>query len=343
MIPLLVALGLAPHTADGASLEPITNNAVAGIEREGRTYFYTFNGLGAGKTGRDTSAVAWQLDPATGTAKRLADVPGGIGRLASTAVTVGARVYIFGGYSIAPDGSEKSTPEVFAFDPATGQYEARAAMPTPVDDAVAVLYRGRYIYLVSGWHDTGNVALVQVLDTRENRWFEATAYPGTPVFGHAGGIVGETLVIADGVKGVRLDDGRPAFVISGEAYAGEIDASDPSVISWRALPPHPGKPLYRMAATGVAERGLILFAGGGENPYNYNGIGYDGVPSRPSDAVFGFDVGADGWRQMASKPRATMDHRGLLRFGRQFCTLGGMAGDQRVIADIDCFDAILAD
>lgn len=27
-------------------------------------------------------------------------------------------------------------------------------MPVPVDDSVALVYRDRYVYLVSGWHET---------------------------------------------------------------------------------------------------------------------------------------------------------------------------------------------
>ena len=31
-------------------------------------------------------------------------------------------------------------------------------MPVPVDDAIAGVYREQFIYLVSGWHDSDNVA-----------------------------------------------------------------------------------------------------------------------------------------------------------------------------------------
>ena len=76
----------------------------------------------------------------------------------------------------------------------------------PVDDTVALVYQNRYIYLVSGWHgsgiskSTGNVNLVQVFDSQQGRWFNATPFPGAPVFGHAGGIVDDQFLIVDGVK-----------------------------------------------------------------------------------------------------------------------------------------------
>ena len=327
----------------GALPEPVTNNAVAWLERGGHTYFYSFNGLGPGKTHRDTRAVAWEIDTATGTVVALPDVPGGLGRLASVAVGLYDRVFIFGGYTVAPDGTEKSTPGVFSLDPATRTYKLRAPMPTPVDDAVAFAYLDRYIYLVSGWHDTGNVALVQVFDSWRDRWFRATDYPGSPVFGHAGGIAGNTIVIADGVKLLGSEDGRRRFGISDEAYKGEIDADDPSIIDWTRLPPHPGRPLYRMAAAGAPSGNRVLFAGGSDNPYNYDGIGYNGAPSAPSDVIFAFDFQTNGWRRMEAKPRATMDHRGLLWNGPEMCTLGGMAAGQTVIGDIDCWTPSLAD
>lgn len=338
---LLAASGPRPAAAQGgahaALPEPVTNNAVAWLEREGHTYFYSFNGLGPGKTHRDTRATAWEIDTATGTAVALPDVPGGAGRLASVAVGLHDRVFIFGGYTVAPDGAEKSTPGVFSLDPATRTYKSRAPMPTPVDDAVAFAYLDRYIYLVSGWHDTANVALVQVFDSWEDRWFRATDYPGSPVFGHAGGIAANTIVIADGVKLLDSEDGRRRFGISDETYRGEIDADDPSIIDWTRLPPHPGKPLYRMAAAGDRRGDRVLFAGGSDNPYNYDGIGYDGTPSAPSDAVFAYDVKEGRWLDGAPKPRATMDHRGLLSNGPEMCTLGGMAADRTVIGDIDCW------
>ena len=38
--------------------------------------------------------------------REAAPVPGGVGRLAATAVAVGELAYVFGGYTVAEDGSE---------------------------------------------------------------------------------------------------------------------------------------------------------------------------------------------------------------------------------------------
>lgn len=350
-LPLLPARsGLIPPLP-----QPVSNNAVAAVASGRDIYVVSLLGLGAGKTWRDTLPVAYQLrlgDPAW---RRVPDVPGGAGRLAGVAVAVGGRILVIGGYTVAEDGSERSIETVHAYDPVTRTYRARRPMPVPVDDAVALVHADRYLYLVSGWHDLGNVNLVQVYDSQRDTWAQATPYPGAAVFGHAGGIVGDTMVIADGVE-VEVDSaasaGKRRFVLSNEAYIGRIDASDHRRIHWHRLPPHPGLARYRMAATGTSKLGgAVLFAGGSDNPYNYNGVGYNQVPSQPSDLVLALSLTERTWRLVGRLPVPTMDHRGLLelpgpgdgvgaeagRFaGRSagyFAIIGGMRAGQAVAAD----------
>jgi len=308
----------------------VANNAVAGLEVEGVPHLYSFSGLGSGRERADITSAAFYVNLQTGAVTRLGDVPGDKHRLASVAVGLYDRVFVFGGYTVAEDGSEVSTPEVYAFNPFDGSYQRRADMPVPVDDTVAFAHANRYIYLVSGWHDDRNVSDVQVFDTWEDRWFTGTDYPGTPVFGHAGGVVGNTIVIADGVGVVAGAEGRRRFAIVAEAYRGTINPDDPADIEWAAISPHPGVPLYRMAATGSDERNVVVFAGGSSNPYNFNGIGYNGEPSAPSARVFGYWPVDDIWIEFRDKPVATMDHRGLIELGGVFYTAGGMLAGQRV-------------
>ncbi len=318
--------------------EKIANNAVAWVEIEGQPVIFSFLGLEEGKTYEDTSLAAFEYRLVEKTGRRLTPVPGGEGRLAGVAATVGQKIYIFGGYTVDAEGGEVSSPLVHSFDPQSHVYRERKPMPTPVDDSVALVYKDRYVYLVSGWHDKGNVSLVQVYDTEKDVWFGATDYPGSPVFGHSGGIVGDRLIIADGVREKRLESGKRTFEITDEVYQGIIDSADPSVIKWGKLPPHPGKPRYRMAAVGSGQKGgLVVFAGGTGNPYNYNGIGYDGVPSEPSDRVFGYQMDRGEWLVYAPKETATMDHRGLLEIDGVFYTVGGMVAGQEVSDGIFSF------
>ena len=315
--------------------EPHANNAVAlATLDDGEEVIYSFYGLKSGKTHADVSQSAFRCPLAERRCEAIAPPPVDEGRLASVAVFLHDRIFIFGGYTVAADGAEVSTPEVFAFNPETNAYQRRADMPTPVDDAVAFAYANQYIYLVSGWHNDGNVSTVQVFDTWEDRWFEATAYPGAPVFGHAGGSVDGKFVIADGVAVVGVKNGRRQFGEVSEVWIGEINPDDPSVISWRAAPPHPFGPLYRMAAEGDPENNRILFAGGGDNPYNYNGVGYDGVPAKPSDVVFAFDLETEEWRDIGRMPAPRMDHRGLMIGADSAYIAGGMDADLNVSNEV---------
>ena len=312
------------------------NNAVAAaINENGALTFYSFNGLTAEKTWNATSHEAFACVPQKG-CNAIAPVPVEKGRLASVAVTLGNHIYLFGGYTVAEDNAEVSTPEVFKFDPKDESYKRVTDMPMPVDDMVAFTYNERYIYLVSGWHNDGNVSLVQVYDTETDQWFRATDYPGAPVFGHAGGSVDNKFLIADGVAVVGVKDGRRQFGAVDEVWLGEIDEINPSNIKWRAIEAHPGRPLYRMAAAGHEDSGQIVFVGGGDNPYNYNGIGYDGEPSVPSTRIFGFDIETESWVDLGVRPKATMDHRGLLFVGEKMCTLGGLDAALNVIGDLVC-------
>jgi len=310
--------------------EPVSNNAVALAGPDEAPVVVSLMGLAAGKTWRDVHARAYLFGGEEPGWTRLPNVPGPGGRLAGTAIGLRDAVILFGGYTVAEDDSEVSVARVQRLDLATRTWTELAPMPVPVDDSVSLGYGDRYIYLVSGWHDSGNVNLVQVYDLVEDRWFQATPWPGPPLFGHAGGIVGETLVVCDGV-GIesRLNE-RRRFVAIAACYIGRIDPENPSRIDWRRLPHHGGPPLYRMAATGSAARGEVVFVGGSDNPYNYDGVGYDGKPSEPSARMFAWNLETETWRELGRLPEPTMDHRGLLALDDGFVVVGGMRAGQAV-------------
>ena len=342
LLPLISALMLTscsetpaePSSSDRSEMAlPVghSNNAVAKAEGPNGTLLFSFNGLRSGKTFRDASKQAFVCDVMAEQCKAMDDLPVAQGRLASAAVTVANIVYVFGGYTIAEDGTEVSTPETFALDPITLEYTRKADMPVPVDDMVVLSYQDRYIYLVSGWHDEANVKFVQVYDTQLNRWFRATDYPGRPVFGHAGGIVDGAIIIADGVAVVEVVNNKRRFGAINEVWRGDIDPADPSIITWSPQKPHDGKPLYRMASAGDKPKGRVVFAGGSDNPYNYNGIGYDGKPSRASSEIFSFDIKENVWLDIGEMEKPSMDHRGLIVMGDNAYILGGMDDDRNVL------------
>ena len=335
---LAAAILLAACQAQTTKLpEPVANNAVAQFG----TSIYSFAGLSSGKTWTDVHAKAFYCSLQTNSCESLPPLPDGKGRLAATAQRVGGLIYILGGYTVAKDHTEISTPEVFAFNPKTNTYTRRADIPVPVDDSVSYVYQDRYIYLISGWHKDTNVADVQIYDTVTDSWQPATDWPGAPVFGHAGGGVGNVMVICDGVQIVppKDADSRRTFETISACWRGDINPADITDISWTRLPQLPGKGLYRMAAIGVQDRNLVLFAGGSDNAYNYNGIGYNKIPSAPSAHVWGYDISADIYVTFKNKPTATMDHRGLIDLGDgQFATLGGMGDGQVVLDELEVFE-----
>ena len=314
---------------------PHANNTVTSLVLNSKSHIFSFAGLTKGKTWRNTSKSAFMYIEGENNWQILPDLPVKEGRLAASAQGVGDKVYIFGGYTVAKDGSEKSTPEVFAFDPKQKTYAKVADMPTPVDDMTTFTYKNRYIYLVSGWHDNGNVNLVQIYDTIKNTWKRGTNYPGTPVFGHAGGIVGNKFVIADGVAVVgKTDKGRRIFDTVNEGWLGTIDSKDHTKIKYRRLPQLPGKGHYRMAGVGDDKTNQVIFVGGTSTAYNYNGIGYDGTPAKASKHVFAWNFAKDKWTALKDKPIASMDHRGMVKIKGTWNTIGGLNKNREVSADV---------
>lgn len=316
--------------------EPLANNAVASSIAGGRDRLFTFMGLGAGRDFRAITSRAYSLDTGVKGAKwqRLADVPGGKGRIAATAQSVGDRIYIFGGYEVAADAKETTHREVDIYDVAKGTYARGADTPVPIDDTVSGVWRSRLIFLVSGWSVADNVAAVQIYDPAVDRWTTATPIPGTPVFGHAGSIMGDVIVYCGGAR-VQAPK-TPKYAASRECYRGDIDPERPANIAWRLIAHHPGPARYRAAAGPVHRDGLVgvMFAGGTANPYNYNGVGYDGKPSEPEDSSWIYDIRRDVWVEGPSLGRGSMDHRGLAVLSGSWWIIGGLGPGQAVSAGV---------
>jgi len=308
----------------------VSNNAVASVRVENRLLVYSMLGIGPQLQWAAITARAFELDVEERRWREVAPVPGEKGRTAATAAGVGGKVYLFGGYTVAPDGDEVSVPNVDIYDPSSGVWSRGADMPIPVDDTVSGVYRGRWIYLVSGWSMTDNVPDVQIYDTVQDRWLQATPIPGTPVFGHSGGISGRTIVYCDGAfKG--QEGSRPRYRATDECWRGRIDEEDLTEIEWSRIDGHPGESRYRAAAGSSETEGRIYFSGGTDNPYNIDGIGYDGIPSKPVAMTFAWDVARDVWDVVDDSLVApTMDHRGLVIVEGRGLVVGGMAEGRTV-------------
>jgi hypothetical protein len=313
---------------------PLANNAVAAALVDGTPRIFTFLGLGPGRDFRAISTEAYSLDPGGTAWERLPDIPGGVGRLAATAQAIGTRVFLFGGYQVAADGKETTSPRTDVYLVDERRYVGGADAPVPLDDSVSGVWRDRLIYLVSGWSTDRTVTAVQAYDPDADRWFAATPIPGTAVFGHAGGLSGDTLVYCGGAK--MLGATTPKYGISAECYRGDIDPANPTTIAWRAIAAHPGAPRYRAAAGPVrtASHTGVMFVGGTANPYNYNGIGYDGRPAEPEPATWLYDVAADRWVAGPAIDTPSMDHRGLVDAAGAWWIIGGFGRGQSVAATV---------
>jgi N-acetylneuraminic acid mutarotase len=316
---------VAPAQQSPALPDAVTNNAVASGQ-VGRNW-WIFSALGVDRTKRwsgiTTRAAGW--NSVTRRWERLPDVPGDRGRLAATAQVVRSRFYLVGGYTVDSAGNERSVPAVNIYDPQRGTWSRGTDIPVPVDDAVSGVYRDSLIYLVSGWHDTGNVQDVQVYDVAKDRWFVATPIPGPGVFGHSGALAGNTILFIDGAV---KQDGNVKYRLESQSWTGTIDPRDPLSITWRRTEAHPGPALYRAAAAACGS--TILIAGGTDNPYNYSGVGYDGLPSVPRRDVLEFDARRGTWRVVSPLARASMDHRALAVLPTRAYVVGGMQGEQSV-------------
>lgn len=303
----------------------ITNHAVAAGTVNGRWQLFVMLGVDSSKKWSGISRRAWALGEGDTAWRALPPVPGSVGRLAATAQVVRGRVLLFGGYTVDSLGGERSVSAVDIYDAARRAWSAGRPIPVPVDDAVSGVYRDSLIYLVSGWHDTDNVRDVQIYDVTRDRWSVGTPIPGPGVFGHTGGMAGEQIVFIDGA---RRNATGPRYVNESQSWLGTVLASRPDSITWVRLPDHPPPVRYRAAAASCSP--YVIFAGGTDNPYNYNGIGYDGVPSAPLSSALAYDTRQRIWRALPPAGRATMDHRGLVVRGDTGWIVGGMTAGQVV-------------
>lgn len=313
--------------------EPVSNNSVASTTVRGKTYIISAMGVGPGKQRTDLHNKVWMHTLGEFGWSELPVVPSKqrfTGRAAASAVALNNNFFLFGGFTVNEDGSKQTAADSYRLDPVTRRYTRINDIPVPVDDAVALPYQNRYIYLVSGWSDHGNVNLVQLFDNFTQRWTQATPFPGKPVFGLAGGIIDNTLLVCDGVA-IEYPAAKPRnFVSEPACWLGAI-TSNPNEINWQPVPHPTGEARFRMAATGSELNGeqVIIFAGGSQLPYHYNGISFNGQTATPTSGVWVFSVASKQW-QAATDSSPVMDARTLLELNGEFYTLGGMLPEQKV-------------
>lgn len=365
-MPLLVLASASVAHGDRICIETlpplpiaISNNAVTSVDHGDGTFtLYTFMGITNPFSFQTITPAAYRLDWPGGAWTPIADAPtlNGKAKIGANAAAVAGKAYLIGGYTVG--GGEVTEPRLFRYDPGSDVYVALADVPTEVDDTVTGVYQDRYLYLVSGWHGpfNRNVPNVQVYDTANDTWQQATPIPDPlpGLFGHAGTIVGNRIVYMDGARM------GASFPISDRVFVGRIDpddVGDVTTIAWQERPAHPGRPTYRAACSqGPTGDGRLLLVGGSDNTYNFTGNGYNGQPSLPLAQVLAHVPETGSWTALdVFGPHVpTMDHRGLVRVGDAWVTIGGMTapgmttdavylmtpGPDGPTGDLDCDDVV---
>jgi N-acetylneuraminic acid mutarotase len=259
--------------------EPVARQEITYVAAGGR--FYQAGG-----------SKSYSYDPGTDTWKPFAALPAKINHMQVAAV--GGLVYYIGGLSAWPGPSVGT---VYAYNPATNTYTARAPMPLGRDrgGGSAVVYGGK-IYVAGGLHAGVTTPWFDVYDPVSDTW---TSLPDMP---HArdhfqAGIVGDMLYAIGGRVSSASNRGIPYN-----------DAFDFTSGQWETgFAPIP-TPRAGFASAVVDGRILTI---GGEGP----GMVYSTVEA--------YDPGSNSWTTLAPMPTARHGLQAVVWDGAVYVTGGG--------------------
>lgn len=327
-LPIFIALVLSAATVLGADEKKIppmpaevSGNAVAALKNG--VEIFSMMGVGPRKTWDDVTNKVYVLDLAHARWREGRPVPGAAGRLGAAAAGAKGLVVLIGGYVVDGHGLELTLPDVNVYEPGARRWSRAKDLPVAVDQAAIGVAHDRFVYVIGGRSPGGPVNNVQVYDVEQDSWTQATPFPGTPVFGLAGGVADENIVIVDGAKPGPA--GGPRYVASDECWLGKIDHKDPHKIEWSKLPAHPGDARYAIAGGGSDHAHRIFFFGGTSTPHDYKGTAYDGQPSEVSEFTFDYDLHGHKWETIGkTTPDPRADTRGVLITPVGELVVGGM-------------------
>jgi N-acetylneuraminic acid mutarotase len=331
LFPMLCAILLlaADQPKIPAMPSAVTGNAVAAL-RNGLDV-YSLMGIGTKKTWDDITNKVYVLHLQGAKWTEARPVPGVAGRLSASAVGVKGQIFLFGGYVVDGQGKELTVGDVNSYIPESKRWYRGEDIPVPVDRAVIGLNHDRYIYLVGGRSKNGPVNNVQVYDIEKNEWSQATPFPGSPVYGHAGGLADDAVVYVDGAK--KGPPGGAAYVASDECWLGKIDHKDPNKIAWSKLPAHPGPGRFGIVAGAREKDRRISFSGGTTTPHNFKGLDADGKPAEISSVTFDYDVKGNKWETITEDTfDVRADSGGILATPIGPMVIGGTLKNQAVTA-----------
>lgn len=306
--------------------EPVSNNAVTGAEVNGIAYMFSFSGIDSTKKWDGIHKRAFRYNIDTDVWETIAELPSGTGRIAAGASTVKNKIYIMGGYEVFANGNERTLDEVHIYNPETNEYEPNGKpIPVPVDDHVQVVYKDSLIICVTGWSQTTNVPNVQIYNPSLDEWSVGTSVITGFIyraFGASGAVVGDTLYY---LGGARIGSNFPA---SNYFRKGYINPNDPTDITWSAKT-DPLSIRYRSACSTIDN--TILWFGGSQLTYNYDGIAYNnsgGVAPNGNSINYNPTTGKINEGPISFPD--FMDYRGLSKVAENYYFCGGMESNQKV-------------
>lgn len=308
--------------------EAVSNNAVTLAEVNGQQYLYSFAGIDETKMFDGIHKRCFRYDLASDQWESIPDLPNGGGRIAAGASTVKNKIYVFGGYEVFEDGTEKSFTLGHVFDPSINDFLPDAApIPVPIDDHVQAVYKDSLIFLVTGWSDDDNVPNVQIYDTSTDSWQVGTPTPDNSsykAFGASGCIVGDTLYYSGGVR-----IGAGSFIMATTFRKAYINPFDPTDLTWYLDNVFSSKG-YRMAAGVLYERKPV-WIGGSDIAYNYDGLAYaNGEGVEPMERILVYQPSLESFYTNLLDLKL-MDLRGLAQVNDHTTIVcGGMLSGQEV-------------
>ena len=306
--------------------EPVSNNAVCAGYSNGKRYVYSFGGIDTSKTYSGIHSKCWRYDIENNHWETLEKLPGNVPRIASSATYLDGVIYVIGGYEVFANGSETSIDLVHRFDCESNTFISNASpLARAIDDHVFGIWRDSVLLFITGWSNTGNLALVQLYDPQNDSWTTQSQiwnFSKYSSFGASGIIIEDTIYYLGGAASSFGFPSQPFY------RKGIIDKNDPLNISWSEIEIDSGYALYRSAA--LSMDGIPTWVGGSLDTYNYDGLAYDGAGGvSPSKLFIQIDKDEIHANNCA---KINMDLRGIAWFpehGELYST-GGMGANQKV-------------
>jgi N-acetylneuraminic acid mutarotase len=233
----------------------------------------------------------------------------------SRAVALGGRVFVVGGRSLNTD-TQAGGPQVgvYAFDPASNQWEEHEPIPQPIDQP-NVAAAGDKLYVLGG---TG-VRTVLEYDPAARHWAEKGQRPGAEGIGAAAVAVAGTKIYLAGGEIPDLVNPRGARVRDFAAY-------DAATGSWEMLPAM----IEESAYFGAAVIDGVLFTVGGSTEQR--------EVARPGK-TFAYDIASRAWAEKAPAILPVSSFAGADTGGR-FYLIGGITGATgRINPETQVYDA----